>query len=186
MGNKVIFIDRDGTINANVGYIDNITRFKIYPGVGEGIKLLKDHGFKIIVVTNQSGIARGFFSEKTLEEIHKKMKNELSKKYAKIDAIYYCPHHPNEQCDCRKPKTGLLQKAIKDFDIDVTQSYIIGDRMLDIEAGSKIGCKTILVPEDNEKVHEEMEKSKIKPDHICDNFYSAAIWISKDFKRKKV
>lgn len=177
MGNKAMFIDRDGTINVNVEYLDNPDDFKMYPGVAEGIKLLKDNGFKIIVVTNQSGIARGYFSEETLEKIHERMKNEFSKKGTSIDAIYYCPHHPDDGCNCRKPNSGLFEKAVKDLKIDVKRSFIIGDRMLDVEAGYKIGCKTVLVPENKEKVEKEIKESKIKPDYVCNDFYSGVKWI---------
>jgi D,D-heptose 1,7-bisphosphate phosphatase len=184
MGDRVVFIDRDGTINVNFGYIDNPDDFEMYPGVKEGIKLLKDKGFKIIVITNQSGIARGYFSEETLENIHQKMKNELSKKGASIDAIYYCPHHPKDKCNCRKPNTGLFQQAVKELNIDVKRSFIIGDRMLDIEAGYKIGCKTVLVPENKEKVEQEMKESSIKPDYVCDDFYSGVGWILENEKKE--
>ena len=177
MGNKAVFIDRDGTINVNIEYLDDPNNFKMYPGVAKGIKLLKKNGFKIIVITNQSGIARGYFSKETLEKIHKKMENELSKKGAKVDAIYYCPHHPDDNCDCRKPETGLFKKAFKDFNIDSFKSYLIGDRMLDIEAGYKMGLKTVLVPEDKEKVEKEMRESNIKPNYICENFYSGVRYI---------
>jgi len=182
MGNKAIFIDRDGTINVNVEYLDNPEDFQMYPGVGEGIKLLKDSGYKIIIITNQSGLARGYFSEETLDKIHERMKKELYEKGATIDGIYICPHHPDENCDCRKPKTGLLEKAITDFNIDPEKSYFIGDRMLDVEAGHKIGAKTALVPEDKEKVSIEMKESDIIPDIICENFYSVAQLITNKAK----
>ena len=177
MGNKTVFIDRDGTINANIGYIRNHDDFHMYQGVAEGIKLLNDEGFKIIIITNQSGISRGYFTEETLEKIHNKMKKELSIKNASADAIYYCPHHPDEHCNCRKPNTGLLEKALKDFDIDVKKSFFIGDRMLDVEAGHKIGCKTVLIPEDKEKVQKEMAESDLDPDYICYDFFSGVEWI---------
>ena len=177
MVNKAVFIDRDGTINVNVEYLNTPDNFQIYPGVAEGIKLLQDNGYKIIVITNQSGIARGYFSEETLDMIHEKMKNELSNKGASIDAIYFCPHHPEDGCNCRKPNIGLFKKAIKDFDVDPMHSFIIGDRMLDVEAGFKIGLKTVLVPEDKEKVEKEMMESKIKPDYVCEDFYSGIKWI---------
>ncbi len=177
MGDRTVFIDRDGTINVNYGYINNPNDFKMYPSVAKGIKLLQENGFKIIVITNQSGIARGYFSEKTLGEIHEKMKKDLSKEDAMVDAIYYCPHHPDEKCNCRKPKPGLLEKAIKDFDIDIEKSFIIGDRMLDVEAGYKIGLKTVLVPEDKEKIKKEIEESDVEPDYACDNFHSGVKWI---------
>jgi len=177
MGNRAVFIDRDGTINVNFGYIDNPGDFKIYPMVKEGIKLLKDKGFKIVVITNQSGIARGYFSEETLEKIHEKMKKEISEENNIIDAIYYCPHHPDENCNCRKPNSGLIEKAIIDLNIDLEKSFIIGDRMLDVEAGHRKNCKTVLVPENKEKVNIEMEESDIEPDYVCDDFYSGVEWI---------
>ena len=183
MGNKAAFIDRDGTINANIGYIDNPDSFKMHSGVAEGIKLLNKDGFKVIIITNQSGIARGFFSEETLDKIHDKMKTELSDKGAKIDAIYYCPHHPDDKCDCRKPEAGLLEKAIRDFDIDIDESFIIGDRMLDVEAGHKVGIKTVLVPENKEKVAIEMKNSRVDPDFICDDFITGAEWVAKPSNR---
>ena len=180
MGNKAVFIDRDGTINVNVEYLDTPDNFQMYPTVPKGIKQLQKKGFKIIVITNQSGISRGYFTEETLEKIHGRMKKELGGAGASIDAIYYCPHHPDENCDCRKPNTKLLEKAIKDFDIDAKKSYFIGDRMIDVEAGYKIGTKTILVPENKELVKKEREKSSIKPDFICDDFISGVNYILKD------
>lgn len=180
MGDKAVFIDRDGTINVNVEYLDNPQNFQMYPGVGEGIKKLQESAFKIIVITNQSGIARGFFSEKTLEEIHRRMIKELLAKGASVDAIYYCPHHPEDNCDCRKPKTGLFEKAVKDHGIDVFKSYLIGDRMLDVEAGHKMGLKTVLIPEKKEMVRREMAQSEIKPDYLCNDFYSGVEWILKN------
>jgi len=177
MGSRAVFIDRDGTINKNTGYIDSPDRFEIYPGVAEGIKKLKDNGFKIIIITNQSGIARGFFTVENLDEIHKKMNDILAKKDVKVDAIYFCPHHPDEKCDCRKPNTALFEKAIKEHNIDTYSSYMIGDRMLDVEAGSKIGVKTVLVPEKKDMVKKEIEESEINPDYISKDFMSGAEWI---------
>ena len=178
MANRAVFIDRDGTINVNFGYISNPDDFKIYPGVKEGIKALKDKGFKIVIITNQSGLARGYYSEEDLDKIHQKMKNELTEDV--IDAIYYCPHHPDWGCDCRKPNTGLLDKAIKDLKIDPDNSFLIGDRMLDVEAGHKKKCKTVLVPENKEKVDIEMQESDVEPDFVCSDFYSGVEWILKN------
>ena len=180
--NKAVFIDRDGTINVNVHYLDKPENLHIYDGVSEGIRLLKKNDFKIIIITNQSGIGRGFFSEDVLEKIHEKLVSELNKNGAEIDAIYYCPHHPEENCTCRKPNTDLMKKAIMDFDIDIKRSYFIGDRMLDVETGFNVGCKTVLVPENKEKIRKEMEKSSIKPNHINDTFYLAVQWILKNSK----
>ena len=171
MGNKAVFVDRDGTINVNVEYMDDPDDLKIYPGVIEGLKKFQEKGYKIIIITNQSGIARGYFSEETLKKIHEKLKSEFLKKDVKIDAIYYCPHHPDEKCNCRKPNTKLFEDAIKDFDIDTKKSFMIGDRMLDIEAGKKLGLTTILIPENKKKVEDEMKKSNVVPDFIFNNFY---------------
>lgn len=180
MGRKAVFIDRDGTINTNFGYITDPNDFKMYPGVAEGIKLLKEKGFKIIIITNQSGIARGYLSKEKLKEIHEKMTDELFEKGTSIDAIYYCPHHPDDKCDCRKPNYGLIKRAVKDLDIDTRHSYIIGDRMLDVEAGHNAGLKTVLVPEDKEKIEKEKKESNVKPDYSCDDFYTGTLWITKD------
>ena len=108
------------------------------------------------------------------------MKNELSKEDTGVDAIYYCPHHPDEKCNCRKPQPGMIEQAITDFDIEIKDSYIIGDRMLDVEAGKIAGCKTVLVPENKKLVKKEREKSKIKPDYVCNDFYTGAKWISEE------
>lgn len=182
MVNKAVFIDRDGTINADVQYLSNPHKLKLYPGVVSGIRRLNENGYKVIIVTNQSGLARGFFSPQTLEEVHNELKRRFDNGRAHIDAIYYCPHHPDDNCECRKPKITLFEKAIKDFNIDTKTSFAVGDRMLDVEAGHKIGCKTILVPEKGKEEQVEREKlnSPIKPNYECGNFISAVNWILKN------
>jgi histidinol-phosphate phosphatase family protein len=179
MANKTVFVDRDGTINVNVEYLDNPEGFQMYPGVAEGIKLLNEHGFLVIVVTNQSGIARGYYTKETLDKIHERMISELKEKGAKIDGLYFCPHHPDDNCDCRKPKTGMLEMAFAEYDVDALKSFIIGDRMIDVEAGYKLKLKTILVPERIEQVKLERQKSNIEPDYVCDNFLQGVHWILK-------
>lgn len=181
MGNKAVFIDRDGTINIDGPYLDNPDRFEMYLGVGEGVKKLKDDGFKILVMTNQSGIARGYFTEDILLNIHERMKMEFIKFDVKLDRIYYCPHHPDDDCDCRKPKTGLFEKAIEEHDIDVNQSYMIGDKILDVEAGQKIGVKTVLIPEAHARNEFLSTKNEWEchPDYVADDFVDAVEWILK-------
>lgn len=180
MGNKAVFIDRDGTINIDGPYLDNPDRFEMYQGVGEGVKKLKDDGFKIIVITNQSGIARGYFTEEVLSKIHERMEIEFDVFNVKLDGIYYCPHHTDDKCNCRKPKTGLFENAIEEHDIDVSQSYMIGDKILDVCAGKKIGVKTVLIPEAH--VRDEILSTKNEwechPDYVADDFMDAAEWIS--------
>lgn len=142
---RAVFLDRDGTIAPDVPYCSREEDFKLYPEAGPAIKLLKDSGFKVIVITNQSGIARGYFTEKTLDKIHNKLRREIKKFGIELDAIYYCPHHPDDGCDCRKPKTALFRKAAADLSIDLERSYVIGDMPLDVEAGRAVGCRTVLL-----------------------------------------
>jgi D-glycero-D-manno-heptose 1,7-bisphosphate phosphatase len=145
MANKAVFIDRDGTMARDVHYCSLPEDFELLPGVVEGIRLLNEHGFKVVVVTNQSGIARGYFTEETLKQIHQKMEHDLAKGGARIDATYYCPHHPDEDCACRKPKPKMLLDAARDFEIDLPHSYVIGDVDMDIKMGQQVGCKTLMV-----------------------------------------
>jgi histidinol-phosphate phosphatase family protein len=139
--NRAVFIDRDGTINRDVPYCSRPEDFELLPGAAEAIRLLNEHGFKVVVVTNQSGIARGYFTEEMLARIHDKMRTELARHGAHVDAIYYCPHHPDDNCDCRKPKPKMVLQAAEDLDIDLSQSYVIGDDQKDMELARRAGCK---------------------------------------------
>ena len=159
---KAVFLDRDGTINKYVGFLRNIDDFELIEGVAEAIKLINQSGYLAIVVTNQPVIARGEVTWEELNDIHKKMATLLGKEGAYVDGIYICPHHPDKgfegerqeykiDCDCRKPKPGLLLQAAKDFNIDLSESYMIGDSHRDVEAGENAGVKkSILIKENNE------------------------------------
>jgi histidinol-phosphate phosphatase family protein len=149
--NKVVFFDRDGTIAKDVPYCSRPEQFELLPGAGKAIRGLNQAGFKVIIITNQSGIARGYFTEETLGKIHEKMRNDLAEYGAFIDAIYYCPHHPDDNCDCRKPKPGLILRAAAEHDIDLSKSFFIGDSDKDIEAGQAAGCRTVLLSGAKEK-----------------------------------
>lgn len=149
---KAVFLDRDGTINKYVGFLMKPEEFELLPGVAEAIKLINSSGYLAIVVTNQPVIARGDVTWAGMEEIHNKMETELGKNGAYVDAIYFCPHHPHKgfegeveelkiDCDCRKPKPGMLLKAAEDYNIDLSQSYMIGDTDSDVEAGKAAECK---------------------------------------------
>ncbi len=153
---RAIFLDRDGTINKYAGFIKSPKEFELIPGVANTIKQLNDLGYLVIVVTNQPVIARGEATYETLENIHNKMETLLGEEGAYVDAIYYCPHHPHKgyegeipelkiECDCRKPKPGMLLKAAADFNIDLNESWMIGDSQNDILAGINAGCKTALI-----------------------------------------
>ncbi|MBM3132433.1 MAG: HAD family hydrolase, partial [Chloroflexi bacterium] len=133
-------------------------------------------GFKVIVITNQSGLARGYFTEDTLNQIHEKMKTELGKHGARVDAIYYCPHHPDDGCHCRKPRTGLFSKAVSELRIELKRSYMVGDAQGDIDAGKAAECKTVLVttgPNGKSKINNA-------PDFTAENLVQAAEWITRD------
>jgi histidinol-phosphate phosphatase family protein len=145
MKSIAVFLDRDGTICRDVHYMRSPEQFELLPGAAEGIKKLNELGVKVIVVTNQSGIARGYFTHETLQKIHERMVEELSRRGARIDGIYYCPHHPDERCSCRKPKIGLLEKAAVDFNLDLKGCFVVGDRKLDLDTAKNAGCIGILV-----------------------------------------
>jgi D,D-heptose 1,7-bisphosphate phosphatase len=174
MQNKAVFVDRDGTINIDGPYLSDPDKFQMYPGVGEGVSILRKNGYKVIIITNQSGIGRGYFTEDDLSKIHEKMRKEFQRFHTDIDGIYYCPHHPDNNCDCRKPKTKLFEQAIRDHNIDVKKSYMLGDAIQDIEAGKKIGLKTILIPVSST---ENIATKKQGPDYIASNFTKAVEWI---------
>ena len=172
--NRAAFLDRDGTIARDVHYCRRPEDFEILPTVPEAIRLLNENSFKVIIITNQSGIARGYFTEETLARIHQKMKEELAQSGVKIDAIYYCPHHPDDNCECRKPETALFLKAAKELDIDFSSSFVVGDMQMDIDAGRALGTKTVLVTTGPKGDNEIIDP----PDYTANNLLEAAKWIS--------
>jgi D-glycero-D-manno-heptose 1,7-bisphosphate phosphatase len=140
MKRPALFMDRDGTVSEEVGYVNHPSRFRLFPYSAEAIKLLNDNGWLAIVVTNQAGVARGYFAEEVILQIHEQLQRDLETSGAKVDAIYYCAHHPSVgeppyrlDCDCRKPRTGLIERAAADFEIDLQRSWVVGDRYSDIE-----------------------------------------------------
>lgn len=145
MQNKAIFLDRDGVINEDKGYIGKVQDFIFFPEIFTSLKKLQSNGYLLIVVTNQAGIAKGYFSEKEYHKLDEYMIKELEKSGIIIKKTYYCPHSPEENCECRKPKPGLIYQAQRDYDIDLTSSWVIGDKLSDILAGKRAGCKTILI-----------------------------------------
>ena len=143
---KAIFLDRDGVINKErKDYVKSIEEFQILDGVPKSIKMLKEKGFVVIVITNQSAINRGLVTIETLNEIHNHLQKILKDNNTSIDDFYFCPHIPDENCQCRKPNPGMLIKAVQDHDIDMNQSFMIGDSLTDVQAAQKAGCKGILL-----------------------------------------
>ena len=150
--NKAIFLDRDGTLNIEKNYLYKIEDFEFVKGMPEAIKIWNELGYKVIVVTNQAGIARGFYREKDVEILHNYINDTLKKINAHIDSFYYCPHHPihgigkyKVDCNCRKPKTGMIEQAIREYNIDVSESFMFGNQPSDIEAGEKMKIKSYMV-----------------------------------------
>ena len=173
-----MFLDRDGTVAKDVPYCRCVDDFVLLPGAPQAIRLLNESGFKVIVITNQSGIGRGYFTEETLSHIHRKMIEELGKHGARVDAIYYCPHHPDENCACRKPKPALLLKAAQEMDIALGHSYMIGDDLKDVEAGRSAGCRTIwLTP--HSSLGQALPQHQ-SPDHTAESLYEATTWLIQD------
>ena len=177
---KCVFLDRDGTIIEDVDYLSTPEGVRILPGAIEGIKLLKRYGFLLIIITNQSGVARGYFTEDDLGAIHERMRSLLEAEGAHYDDLFYCPHHVdgvvepfNIECDCRKPKTGMLTKAAGEYDIDLGRSFLVGDSERDLEAGKGIGCKTILVETPKNAATDLKEKA----DFSAHKLLEAAEWI---------
>jgi histidinol-phosphate phosphatase family protein len=175
MGNRAVFLDRDGTIARDVHYCRRPEDFELLPTAPEAIRLLNDSDFKVIVITNQSGIARGYFTEHTLAKIHEKMENELARDGARVDAIYYCPHHPDDGCDCRKPGTALYRRAAQEVDVDFHQSYVVGDMPMDVEAGRNLGCTTVLVATEPKQGKDILGS----PDYTAGTLLDAAQWITR-------
>ena len=155
---KAIFLDRDGVINQErKDYVKNIQEFNILNGVADAIRIIKKHGFLSIIITNQSAVNRGLLSENVLSQIHNNLQKYLNENNTSFDAVYFCPHTPEENCDCRKPKPGLILKAAKEFDIDLSKSYMIGNSHTDIEAANLSGCKGILLQQ-NKSLLEVVEQ----------------------------
>lgn len=150
--NRAVFIDRDGTISEEVGYINHASRFRLFPYAASAIKHLNENSWLAIVTTNQAGVARGYFAEEMVKTVHERMISELENDGARLDAIYYCAHHPSVgdppyrvDCDCRKPKPGLITRAARDLDIDLGKSWMVGDRYSDIELARNAGVKSAFV-----------------------------------------
>jgi len=183
--NKAVFLDRDGVITQDPPhYAHKLSQLKLIPGSSKAISLLNKMGFLVIVVSNQSGVAKGYYKEEDVKIFNDAMERELNEGGALIDAIYYCPHHPESkidlyrmECDCRKPEPGMLKQAQKDMDLDLKKSIMIGDKNSDIEAGKKVGCKTIMVLTGHGK--EESEKPG-EYDYIVDDLHSAVELILKE------
>jgi D-glycero-D-manno-heptose 1,7-bisphosphate phosphatase len=181
---RAVFLDRDGTIVEDTGYLHEREKARFLPGAIKAIRLLNGDGLIVIVVTNQAGIARGYYTEEAVNELHKYMRDVLAEQGAVIDAFYYCPHHIEgtieryrQACYCRKPNPGMLEQAASDFGIELGSSFVIGDNISDIEAGRRAGCRTILldgkVPPDDER------RNTAGIDYFAPTLLDAVQWLLK-------
>lgn len=177
-----VFLDRDGTLNEDTGYLRSAAELKLLPGVAPGLARLKAAGARLVVVTNQSGVARGFFTLKDLEAVHARLQGLLEADDAALDAIYFCPHHPDDGCRCRKPARGMVDRAVAELQVDLRRSYLIGDQARDVQLAHVVGAKSVLLvpgPVD-EAVKEQLRTERALPDFIARTMTEASEWILKD------
>jgi D-glycero-D-manno-heptose 1,7-bisphosphate phosphatase len=195
--NTAVFLDRDGTINEEVGYMDSIDKLNLFAYTAEAIRLINESGMKAVVMTNQSGVAKGYFTEEFVRTVHERIQEMLRERGAFIDAFYYCPHHQTEgigvylqSCACRKPGAGMLIKASKELDIDLRRSYTVGDMLKDIQVARTVGAKGILVKTGYgintiEKDLTSDSPEICQPSYIAEDILDAVKWIIKDRKKKR-
>ncbi len=182
MSKRAVFIDRDGTISEEVGYINHAARFRLFPYAAEAIKHLNENGWLAVVTTNQAGVARGYFNEEMIQTVHQRMVAELAGAGARLDGIYYCAHHPSVgeppyriDCDCRKPRPGLITRAATELDVDVPASWVIGDRYSDIELARNAGAHSGFVLSGYGRGEWEHQSSSWteQPDLVADDLLKA-------------
>ena len=181
-----VFLDRDGTINEQMGYVNHLCRFQLLAGAAKAIKRLNDAAIPVVVISNQSGLARGYFPEELLIAVHDKMNNLLAEKGAHVDGIYYCPHHPEakeerfrETCNCRKPEPGLVLQAAREMNLDPARSFVVGDRWSDIKTAANCGAKSVLVRTGYGRGDEQYigPHQEIQPDYKAEDLPEAVDWI---------
>lgn len=171
---KAIFMDRDGTVSEEIGYMYDAGLYKPFPWTGPAIRRINESGRKAVLITNQSGVGRGYFPESSVHEVHEVLCAELFRHDARLDAIYYCPHNPEAGCECRKPRTGMLLQAQRDLNLDLTECYVIGDKYLDVQTAYEAGARGILVltgyGREQLELHRDMPR---KPHFVAENLMEA-------------
>jgi D-glycero-D-manno-heptose 1,7-bisphosphate phosphatase len=182
-----VFLDRDGTMIEEVGYLDAITRVKFFPWTIDAIRALNRAGLPVVVVTNQSGIARGILDEALVEATHRHLAERLEAGGARVDAYYYCPHHPRGSvaafarvCDCRKPARGMIDRAVADLGLDAARSFVVGDKWIDVQLGQAVGARALLVRTGGGAAEERRPLEGVSADAIVDNLAAAASWILRE------
>ncbi len=179
-----VFLDRDGTIAEEVGYLNHASRFRMFPFAVAAIQRLNEAGLPVIVVTNQSGVGRGYFPESLVHTVNELMTQQLAKGGAKIDAIYYCPHSSAEKCNCRKPKTGMLDRAAREHALDLQRSFVVGDRYGDMELARNVRARGVLVRTGYGEGELAWHAAKwpLQPDYVAEDLAQAADWILRQHK----
>ena len=172
---RALFVDRDGTLNPDLHYLKDADRLELFRGVGQALRLVREHGELVVCVTNQSGIERGLYTAADVERLHQRLNELLGPAGARVDAFYYCPHAPERGCDCRKPGTALFERARSDLALDLASSAIVGDRLVDIDAGRRLGLLTALVrtPGHEAEVDGELARAHVVPDLSAASFPGA-------------
>ena len=183
---RAVFFDRDGTLIEEIGYLSHPNQLELYPFAGRAVQMANQANLLTIVVTNQAGVAQGLFEEPLLNEVHRRLSNRIQTAGGKLDGIYYCPHHPQAivetyrvECDCRKPGAGMLEQAAARFHIDLERSFMVGDRYLDIQAGHRVGARSVLVLTGFGKLEWESGRaqSQRQPDYVAKDVHHAIRWI---------
>ena len=179
-----VFLDRDGTIIEDVGYLDALERLAFFPWAVDAVRALNRSGLAVVVITNQSGVARGYFDEAFVQETHRRMSERFAAGGARIDGYYYCPHHPDgsvpayrSRCACRKPGRGLIDRAAADLGLDLARSFVVGDKWGDVQLGRAIGARAILVRTGSGAAEERRPVDGVAADTIADNLAAAASWV---------
>lgn len=186
MGRRAIIMDRDGTVCDEVGYVNHVGRVRLLPRSAAAIRAANEAGFQTVVATNQAGVARGYFAESLVDEVHDRVRELLAADGARLDGIYYCPHHPEvgepayrKVCTCRKPLPGMLERARDEMGIDLTASYMVGDTVKDLEAGRRAGATSVLVLTGygRGELQYQSHAWTVKPDHVAEDLLDAVTWI---------
>jgi len=180
---RAVFLDRDGVLIADVDHLTSANQIRVLPRVPEALRRLHAAGWRLIIATNQSVVARGLITEANLQEIHRVLQADLRARGAEIDAVYYCPHHPEgavapyrRSCDCRKPSSGMLVRAAREWGLDLARSVIVGDALSDIEAGRRAGCRTVLI-----RGGETGKTEGVSPDYVARDLWDGVGWILASF-----
>lgn len=179
-----VFLDRDGTVSEEVGYLNHLSRFRMFPSVPAAIRKFNDRHLPVFVVTNQSGVARGYFPESLVQSVNDLMIQQLTAAGARLDGVYYCPHGSADLCSCRKPGPGMLEQASADHGIDLKRSFVVGDRYGDVELAHRVGAKSILVRTGYGEGELQWHAAnwKLQPHFIADDVSAAADWILEQSK----